>query len=465
MKKLLSLALALIFTAGVLSPVQAQSLIDRVSGYILLQVEQNGEAWFVRPVNGNRYYMKDGGVAYEMMRSFGLGITDTDLAKIPSVNTTDELLASTNTCKTGTVANRVKGRILLQVQQNGEAWYVYPKNCTRIYMKDGNAAYTIMRFVGLGITDDDLQGIPTADGFGVPNGGVTNGNHGEEDPANKVLDDQYDADRVTLLNSINAERAALGLPAMRLNFNLSDAAQSQADDMTLRGYFAFSSPEGKTFDAWVSEAGYTAHSLAENLAQSNQGISTLVNVWKSESQTSYNNVINAEYEELGVGVGEYQGFPIYTVIFARSLEDFFNEKTQALTNISQVRAELLTLVNQERTSRGLSALVIDERLNSAAQFHTDDMLARSFYAHESPEGVTPHERITNAGYIGQLTAENIAKGQFSVQEVMTDWMNSPSHRANILDPEFVDIGFGLSYGENANGLEIIWAQEFGKELN
>ena len=62
------------------------------------------------------------------------------------------------------------------------------------------------------------------------------------------------------------------------------------------------------------------------------------------------------------------------------------------------------------------------------------------------------------------TAENIAKGQFSVVEVMTGWMNSEGHRANILDPDFTEVGFGFSYGLNNNGFEVIWAQNFGREF-
>lgn len=131
-----------------------------LNGKILLQVQQHGEAWYVNPTSGMRYYMKDGPAAYEMMRSFGLGITDLNLAKIPSVMTTDALEQSTSICSSNSLANGTKGKILLQVQQHGEAWYVDTNTCRRIYMKDGAAAYSIMRFLGLGITDADLQKIP-----------------------------------------------------------------------------------------------------------------------------------------------------------------------------------------------------------------------------------------------------------------------------------------------------------------
>lgn len=59
------------------------NLVNRLKGRILLQTQQHGEAWFIHPVDGKRYYLKDGATAYEMLRKFGLGITDGDLEKIP----------------------------------------------------------------------------------------------------------------------------------------------------------------------------------------------------------------------------------------------------------------------------------------------------------------------------------------------------------------------------------------------
>jgi uncharacterized protein YkwD len=137
----------------------SSSSLAWLKGYILLQVQANGEAWYVSPSNFKRYYMKDGAVAYEMMRSFGLGITDADLAGLPAVADTTAMKNSASVCASNSSASRLKGKILLQVQQHGEAWYIYPKTCRRIYLKDGAAAYEIMRYLGLGITNANLDKI------------------------------------------------------------------------------------------------------------------------------------------------------------------------------------------------------------------------------------------------------------------------------------------------------------------
>ncbi|OGY41089.1 MAG: hypothetical protein A2Y82_01655 [Candidatus Buchananbacteria bacterium RBG_13_36_9] len=133
----------------VTNPTYSSSTLAWLKGYILLQVQEHGEAWYVNPPDFKRYYMKDGPTAYEMMRSFGLGITDADLAKIPK--DTDSFEGDWS------LRNRLSGRILLQVQQHGEAWYIYPKTKKRYYLKDGAAAYEIMRYLGLGITNTDLS--------------------------------------------------------------------------------------------------------------------------------------------------------------------------------------------------------------------------------------------------------------------------------------------------------------------
>src|SRR3989344_4598348 len=102
-----------------------QSLADRLSGRILLQVESYGRAWYVHPVDGTRYYLKDGATAYEIMRTLGLGISNADPEKIPT---------ATGQAKDVRLLSRVAGRILLQVEERGEAWYVRPENGIRYYL-------------------------------------------------------------------------------------------------------------------------------------------------------------------------------------------------------------------------------------------------------------------------------------------------------------------------------------------
>lgn len=148
------LALALLAAFILPASSQAGTLADRLRGHVLLQVQQHGEAWYVAPSDGTRTYMKDGAAAFSVMRSHGLGITDTDLSALQAGN--------------ASLKARLLGRILLQVQQHGEAWYVCPRDGAVTYMKDGGAAFGILRACGLGITDADLGMIAVAGSTTIP---------------------------------------------------------------------------------------------------------------------------------------------------------------------------------------------------------------------------------------------------------------------------------------------------------
>ncbi|MEV4427891.1 sigma-70 family RNA polymerase sigma factor [Streptomyces sp. NPDC049602] len=118
--------------------------------------------------------------------------------------------------------------------------------------------------------------------------------------------------------------------------------------------------------------------------------------------------------------------------------------------------QVISLVNSERAKAGCGPLAEHPLLTKAAQGHSDDMAARDFFDHTNPDGDGPGERITAAGYTWSAYGENIAKGQTTAAQVMESWMNSPGHRANILNCDFKEIGVGI---HTAGG--PYWTQAFG----
>lgn len=124
-----------------------------LTGRILLQVEEKGEAWYVNPVNLERYYLGKPADAFSLMRKLGLGITNVDLDKITVANQKNSITADKS------LSRRMAGRILLQVQSHGEAWYVDPVTQKRYFLGRPDDAFQIMRTLGLGITDADLEKI------------------------------------------------------------------------------------------------------------------------------------------------------------------------------------------------------------------------------------------------------------------------------------------------------------------
>ncbi|MDD4900756.1 MAG: hypothetical protein PHS62_01420 [Patescibacteria group bacterium] len=154
MRKKFAILLILIFVL-VLAPVNfssASDLATRLKGKILLQVEDKGQAWYVEPKIGERHYMANGDEAYNIMRNLGVGITTKDLERIQNNKN---------------AAVKHSGKIFLQVESHGEAYYVdFSGNLH--YLKNGAEAFNVMRNLGLGITNSNLEKISISGGLSLP---------------------------------------------------------------------------------------------------------------------------------------------------------------------------------------------------------------------------------------------------------------------------------------------------------
>jgi len=190
----------------------AQDLATKLKGKILLQVEQNGEAWYVNPKDEQRYYMGRPEDAFNLMRKLGVGITNSNLAKI-SVGIDKNYLDSSDTDQDslpdaledaiGTNKNIIDtdqdgysdkmelqnnynpvgegilnidsdftrkqiGKIFLQIENNGEAWYINSSDLKKYFLGRPADAFLIMKNLGLGITDQKLDEIPIASLSDIP---------------------------------------------------------------------------------------------------------------------------------------------------------------------------------------------------------------------------------------------------------------------------------------------------------
>ncbi|NQT50366.1 hypothetical protein HQ571_06760 [Candidatus Kuenenbacteria bacterium] len=203
------IALALTFVGTV----KATSLAESLSGKILLQVEENGEAWYVYPDDHYRYFLGRPSHAFEIMRNLGLGISEINIAQIPiglvdsngadsdNDGLSDDLETAIGTSITSAdsdndgysdkmeienwynpngseklptninVINSTKGKILLQTEKNGEAWYLNPNDSKRYYLGRPADAFQIMRNLGLGVSNGNFNQMP--DVSYLTNGGGT----------------------------------------------------------------------------------------------------------------------------------------------------------------------------------------------------------------------------------------------------------------------------------------------------
>ncbi|KAG2830897.1 hypothetical protein JG687_00002584 [Phytophthora cactorum] len=132
---------------------------------------------------------------------------------------------------------------------------------------------------------------------------------------------------------------------------------------------------------------------------------------------------------------------------------------QTYTQTDDYQIKMLELVNEQRTANSLSLLCMNGKLLPSALHHSKDMAANDFMGHNGSDGSTMEERITEAGFDWTAVGENVAAGQETVSDVMTAWMNSPEHKANILGDYKM---FGTAYAYNADGTyKHYWTQDFG----
>jgi hypothetical protein len=123
--------------------------------------------------------------------------------------------------------------------------------------------------------------------------------------------------------------------------------------------------------------------------------------------------------------------------------------------------EILRHVNEERQKNGLKPLVLSTELSQAAMNKATDMFKNDYWAHISPTGVTPWDFISESGYKYIYAGENLAKNFDTSKEVFQAWMNSPTHKANLLKNEYTEIGLAVINGNLMGEETTLVVQEFG----
>ncbi len=419
---------------------QAEDLEQRLSGRILLQVEANGEAWYVNPLDQIRYFLGRPNDAFELMRSQGIGITNDNLSKIkPGLDHlsgsdgdedglpddlekaigTDENKADTDgdghndkeELRTGhdprtdkslqfdeDFSEKQAGKIFLQVEANGEAWYVSPTDGLRYFLGRPTDAFNIMRSLGLGVTNEDLAQIRGL--YEAPEEGLDDGGSGEFD---------LSAMEKTLHQLINNERDAYGLEKLSWNDDLADVARMHSEDL------AEENQEITNMDL-ICDYPMVHH---EGLRSGFYAVDRLRN------SEVYNYSKNGENIALVAG-GIFMflsGSGNANVLKAEECRD----------RLSDWESDLKQELELEDSQSVKTSIILSEIQRRK------DQLAKETLKTES----------VNWKYSEEVT-----------KEMVDGWMNSPGHRANILDMDFDEAGIGVAY---VNGY-LIGTQVFIKKV-
>jgi len=132
-----------------------------------------------------------------------------------------------------------------------------------------------------------------------------------------------------------------------------------------------------------------------------------------------------------------EGFLVSNLIARQSSQNFL---------AAVVPAEIIALTNSERAQNNVGGLTEDALLDKAAQAKAEDMAANGYFSHVGPDGKTPWQWISEAGYQYQYAGENLAVRFIDSSDVVNAWMASPTHRANMIKPVYTSIGVGVAQG-------------------
>ena len=246
-----------------------------------------------------------------------------------------------------------------------------------------------------------------------------------------------------ILRLTNIEREKQGLKPLKLDEKLAEVAREKSLDMTSNSYFSHDSPTyGSPFDM-MSQFGITYYSAGENIAKGQTTPQEVVQAWM-DSEGHKDNILHSDFTHIGIGFSE-NGF-YWTQHFIKRLENTVNQE--------EFEKQVVDLTNKERAKHGLAPLSVDTQLAKSARTKSLDMAELDYFDHTSPTYGTPFDMMDQFGVTYDTAGENIARGQFTPEEVVQAWMNSEGHRENILNANYTHIGVGFVKED------IVWTQQF-----
>lgn len=127
--------------------------------------------------------------------------------------------------------------------------------------------------------------------------------------------------------------------------------------------------------------------------------------------------------------------------------------------------EIVRLTNEQRATAGVAPVTLDPKLSAAAAKKAADMFAKNYWAHVSPTGTQPWFFITDSGYSYRYAGENLARDFSAASSVIQGWMNSPSHKDNLLNSRYQDIGVAVVDGQLEGRETTLVVQVFGTKLS
>ena len=242
-----------------------------------------------------------------------------------------------------------------------------------------------------------------------------------------------------LFNKINAERAKSGLSEYKTEKQLQDAADQRAKEIA----------NGVRKSTALEDNNIQFSSYSENSIIADMSVNDIFNrILKSSKDL----ILNKTFTHAAVGVYENNGRKYWVMIYVASRN---NDITRDKLDADKERKRVVELANIARKDNGISSsLILDPTLTEAAQKRAEELI--KLFSHTRPNGSQFLTVLKEYNITYNTSGENIANGQVDADDVMKSWLNSPGHRANILNGKFGKIGVGVFEYNNS----LYWVQIF-----
>jgi uncharacterized protein YkwD len=275
----------------------------------------------------------------------------------------------------------------------------------------------------------------------------------------------------TFLRLINAQREHEGLQPLVLDPALVRAAQAHADDMTARQTVGFTTPEGRQVEDWTREAGYVFQLVTEKIATTPDPPESMAADWTRWPDSNRKSLLNPDVRDLGIGIGEVKGTPVYTFVLARSersyleryIAELYERQELALQNLDALRGDLLKRINEARSGAKVQPLTRHPALERAAQEYAEAILA-ALRSGQPLKTVGPlaakvkAQGYRSAGYLGTI-GERVVFDALTPDQALTALLGEDQgRRSTLLGRGFTQMGIGVAFERTAEGFRVVWVQ-------
>lgn len=408
----------------------SESLSSRLKGRILLQAESHGEAWYINPDTEKRIYLGRPADAFNIMRELGLGITNNNLDKIAKEGEADKDI---------NLAKKLSGKILLQVEKNGEAWYVNPQDYKRYFLGRPLDAFNLMRRLGLGISNENLKKIEEKKSA-LTYGSYITGQviNSQNNPVQKELS--------IFVNSYGTGEAISYYETSNGQLNLE-----KLDSGTYQ------------LEIWDKDALYNntnakpIYSDSFNLSSEKFNLGSLKAAEEQEKQISTPQ--KASYCNGLLYNPCPQGYTFFCPSQGKGECRQIAKKPNYDT--TKMETQLYAIINYERRKNEMPALKLDTGIADFAKAHSNDMHQKNYFSCTKPDGCDLICRFNRDNYLHSDFSEIISSGflykstysdgviaeyhtPFAiVYSAVQDWIQNEDYKKIITSTKFENHGAGI----------------------